>query len=203
MSIPIFPGTDFDPVIETYAKGNALNLPALCYFDFRDAPQALWGGGFNLVSGGVTWTGLGKAGVICGIDGLEDSSNLEASDMTFTLSGVDASIMTVFKDEDRADYVGRMVCVYGQFCDVNWQPLCPPFAYRAGIMGTATVDKTPDGNGGFTRTITLPASNLFAGRNNAPASFFTDRDQKVRYPGDRFFEFVASIQEVSIDQPWR
>lgn len=203
--LPIFPGTDFDSVIELYGKGNALNLPALVYFDFRDAPIGVWGGGYDLTAGGMVWQGLGKSGLLIGIDGLEDNTNLQASDMTFSISGVDDAMMAIFKDEDRAGYVGSMVGVYAQFCDVSWQPVtgCPPLAIRAGFMGAATASRTQNEDGSWTRTLSLPASNMFYGRGNAPASFFTDRDQQIRHPGDRFFQFVPSIQEASINVPWR
>lgn len=203
MGLPIFPPADFDAVIEAYAKGNSVNLPALAYFDFRDDPQAYWGGEYPLSSGGVTWQGIGKSGVLVAIEGLEDSSDLSSSDMTFHVSGVDSSVMTVFKDEDRADYVNRLVGVYAQFCDADYQPLCPPFALRAGIMGTMTIDMVQDAqSGSWSRTIKLPASNIFSGRSSARASFYTDRDQQLRHPDDKFFQFVSTLQDVTIPVPW-
>lgn len=203
MSLPIFPDADFDAVIEEYAKGNSVNIPALAYFDFRDGAQAYWGGEYALSSGGVTWEGIGKSGVLVGIEGLADSSDLASSDMTFTVSGVDADVMAVFKNEDRAAYVNRLVGVYAQFCDANYQPLCSPFALRAGLMGTMTVDMVQDPpTGAWTRTIRLPCSNIFSGRSTAKASFYTDRDQQMRHPGDKFFQFVSTLQDVTIPVPW-
>jgi hypothetical protein len=208
MGLPIFPTADFDAVIEAYAKGNTVNLPALAYFDFRDGPQAYWGGEYPFSSdlalgGSVTWQGIGKSGVLVAIEGLEDSSNLSSSDMSITVSGVDPAVMTVFKDEDRADYINRLMCIYAQFCDADYQPLCPPYALRAGIMGTMTVDMVQDAqSGSWTRTIKLPASNIFSGRSSAKSSFYTDRDQQKRHPGDKFFQFVSTLQDVTIPVPW-
>lgn len=204
MGLPLFPPSDFDRVIELYIKNaNFVNMSLLAYFDFRDAPMPVWGGEFDLSSGGTTWKGLGN---ICSVEGLEDAANLESSDMTFVVSGVDATVLSVFKDEDRADTAGRLVGVYMQFCDADFKPVCSPYAIRAGIMGdpTASIDKRSDGNGGETivRSITLPASNLFYGRGTSRASFNTDRDQQLRHPGDRFMEFIAGLQESSIIVPW-
>lgn len=204
MSLPIFPATDFDTVIEAYLKGSTVYMPTLAYFDFLDDPVAVCALGYDLVSGSVTWKGLGRSGFLIQIEGLADSARTEASDMTFTVSGTDAGLIVAFKDEHRAVYVNRMVCVYAQFCDANWQPLCPPYAVRAGFMGQLPATRTYDEEAkSWMRTIQLSASNIFFGRGNAPASFFTDRDQKLRHPGDRFCEFVASIQETSLNVPWR
>ena len=206
MALPIFSGVDFSAVIEAYGKGGTVRLPALVYFDFRDQPMGVWGGEYDLVAGTsgnmITWLGLNRAGIVSGIKGIGQSANVAASQMEFTLSGVDATVMTVFKDEDRADYVGRMVGVYGLFCDADWQPIAAPFAVGAGIMGTATADRR-EGKNGWVRTITLPATNIFAGRGIAPASFLTDRDQQQRYPGDTGLKQIAQLLDFQVPVPWR
>lgn len=206
MSIPTYPGTNVDAVIELYGKGNALILPALVYLDFLSEPAAVWGGHYDFTVGGVTWQGLGRSGLITAIDGLEATSSMQASDMMLSLSGADSQLLTIFSDVDRSEYVNRLGAIYGQFCTPDWQPVadCPPFAYSVGIMGTANVSRTPSQDGkGSTRSISLPLSNLFYGRSAAKSSYFTDRDQQARHPGDLFFSFVQEIQETSIPEPWR
>lgn len=206
MTIPTFPGTNFDPVIEAYAKGNAVNLPALVCFDFKSGRELLWGGHYDMTAGGLSWKGLGRSGILTGIDGLEASSTMQSSDMTFSMSGVDSTTLTVFSDVDRSEYINRLCAVYMQFCDANWQPIvdCPPFALAVGIMGTASVNRVPTQDGkGWTRSISLPASNIFFGRSSARNSYCTDRDQQTRHPGDLFYSLVQSFQETSIVQPWR
>lgn len=201
--LPIFGGVDFDAVIESYAKGNRVNFPALAYFDFRDTPLSVWGGEYDLVAGGVTWTGLGRPGRLISIDGLEAASTLEAGQFTITLSGTDAAMMSVVADEDRGDYVGRLLGVYGLFCDADWQPLTSPFALTAGIMGTMSVSRSADAEK-TTRIITLPVDNIFFGRSGSPASFYTDRDQQQRYPsgGDTGLTFIPALQDTDIPVPW-
>lgn len=208
--LPIFPATNFTPVIAAYATGNPVILPALVYFDFLSEPAALWGGHYDFRTGGVVWKGLGRSGLLIGIEGVSVTSSAQSSDMTFTLSGADSGLLSVFAGVDRSEYVGRLCAVYGQFCTPDWQPVTdgggnpvPPFAYSAGIMNTAPVSRVPNDKGGFTATISLPASNIFAGRSIARNSYYTDPDQQRRYPGDLFCSFVQSIQETSIQQPWR
>lgn len=209
MSIPVYRDVNFDAIIEAYAKNNALFLPALVYFDFLSEPIATWGGHYDLTIGRVTWQGLGRSGLVSSIEGIEASSTTQSSDMTFTMSGVDSTVLSIFGGTYREEYVGRLVAVYGLFCTEDWQPVpgSRPFAYAVGIMGTASVSRVPsqgsDGESSWTRSISLPASNIFYGRNGIKNSYFTDRDQQRRHPGDKFFTFVQSIQETSIPQPWR
>ena len=191
----------FDSVIAAYLKGNVVNLAPLVEFRFRDAPQYLWGGEWSFTSGGKKWSGT-KNGVVTGIDGLDQAATLESSTMTFTLSGVDPDIMALARSEDRAAYVGRIAIVYLQFFDTDWQPMADPWALKAGIMGTMAISRT-NTEKGSTVSVALPANNIFYGRGVAPAAYYTDRDQKLRHPGDRGLEFITDLQDYSYPVPWR
>lgn len=204
MSLPIFPDLEFDSVIETYiADANSIRASLLAYFDFRDGAVPVWAGGYDFVSGGVTWQGVGRSGFMIEVTGLDDSSNLSASDIQFVLSGTDIGLMAAFAESDRGDYVGQLVGLYMQFCDVNWQPLCSPLAVRAGIMGQLSGTRQNDEKGSGTRTISLSASNIFFGRSSPRPRYLTDSDQQRLYPGDTFCAFVTSSLERVVEVPWR
>lgn len=192
-----------DAVIEEYAKGNAVNLPALASFDFRDQPMHVWAGEYPIKdTNGQVWTGLSAPGYLISIEGLEQAATLEAAQLTVTLSGADPALMSIMAHEDRADYVGRLLVIYAMFCDADWQPLCAPMALAAGIMGTVTVSRQMK-KGGWERSIILPADNIFYGRGGAPASFYTDRDQQLRFPGDTGMQYITGLQDTSIPFPWK
>jgi hypothetical protein len=70
--------------------------------------------------GGHDWLGLRNLG---GIEGLEEAADMSAQQMKFTLSGVDAATLALAIGEDRDEYVGRIVTVWLQFFDANWQPV--------------------------------------------------------------------------------
>lgn len=207
MSIPDFGPFDPRAVIELYGSATKVNFPALAWFDFRDRPMAVWGGEFDFEAGGTIWKGLGAAASLIKIDGLEETAALEASTMTITLSGVEAALMAVAAGEDRADYVGRMLVIYGLFCGTSpddlWKPVGSPLALRAGIMGPMSISRTEQA-GGWLRTITLPADNIFSGRGVPPLSFYTDADQQLRHPGqgDTGLSQVSGLQDLPIPVPW-
>lgn len=195
---------DFGSTINAYLAGRSVKMRPLALFDFRDGEMALWGGEYPLVSGGKTWQGLGS---IASIDGLDQAATLESSAMTFTLSGVEVpdagtSFSDIAKSSDRANYARRMVTVYLQFFDDDWQPLDDPYALKAGIMTNMLMSRSRMQNG-YLRTISLQANNIFYGRGVAPASFYTDRDQQSRFPGDLGMQFIPGLQSKQIPVPWR
>jgi hypothetical protein len=195
---------NLDQVIEQYAKGNSVNLPVLLYFAFEDQPMWIWGGGYDIPDpNGQVWQGCGKAGRLITVEGLETANTLEAKQIKVTLSGADAQLMGIMANVNRGDYVGQLLIVYNMFCDANWQPISAPIAVGAGIMGTATVDRQREKDG-WLRQITLPADNIMYGRGGAPFSFYTDRDQALRWPGsgDTGLQYVATLQDTSIPIPW-
>lgn len=195
---------DFGATINAYLAGRKVNMRPLALFDFRDGEMALWGGEYDLVSGGKTWKGLGN---IAAIDGLDQAATLASSAMTFTLSGVEkAGTGTSFADvaiaSDRANYARRLVTVYIQFFDEDWQKLDDPFAIKAAIMANMMISRARTANG-FLRTVSLQANNIFYGRGVSPAAFYTDRDQQNRFPGDLGMQFIPSLQNKQIPVPWR
>jgi hypothetical protein len=210
MGLPFFPETDFDAVIDAYGKKNAVIIPLFVYLDLVPTPLAVWGGEYDLESGGVNWLGLKKGSLVGAVEGLEYTSSVSGSDATLTLSGVSSDVTALLGQGIRSDYVGRLSGFYLQWCGTSganlWQPLCPPYAIRAGFMGPMRVDRAwqqnDDGSGQWVRTIKLPVWNLFAGRNNAPNSLWTDRDQQNRYPGDKFFTYMKNTEETLIPVPW-
>lgn len=195
---------DFGATINAYLAGRKVNMRPLALFDFRDGEMAVWGGEYDLVSGGKTWKGLGS---VASVDGLDQAATLESSAMTFTLSGVEkpgtgTSFISIAKSSDRANYVRRLVSVYLQFFDEDWQALDAPFAIKAGIMSDMQMSRSRTKDG-YLRTITLQANNIFYGRGVAPAAYYTDRDQQTRHPGDLGMQFIPSLQSKQIPVPWR
>lgn len=195
---------DFGATINAYLAGRKVNMRPLALFDFRHGEEPLWGGEYPLTSGGKTWKGLGR---IATMDGLDQAATLESSAMTFQLSGVepegtDTAYLTIAASDDRAQYVRRLVTVSLQFFDDDWQPLDSPYAIKAGLMATMQMSRSRTGTG-FQRTISVQANNIFYGRGVAPASFYTDRDQQKRYPGDLGLQFIPALQDKQIPVPWK
>lgn len=186
-------------VIQTLLEGRTVRVAHLVEFGFCTQVRRLWNGSYTLTTGGHEWFGIRKLG---SIDGLDDEGVLQASQLKFTVSGVDARFLSLAIAEDRSEYIGRMVFVFMQFFDEDWQKLDGPQARAAGIIDGLQVTRSPIKDGGWQRTVTITAENIFYGRGLPPAGYFTNRDQQIRHPGDRGLEFIPEIQETVIKVPW-
>jgi hypothetical protein len=207
VTVPIIDQSGLDLVIDHYAKGAQVNVPMLAWLDFDANPRAVWPGEYALTSGGVTWEGMGQAGFLIGVDNLEGASTLEAASFNVTLSGVDNQIVAAAASSNRADYINRLLILYAQFCDADWQPIANPMAIGGGFMGPMSITRNLSGeasSASWVRSITLPVANMFYGRGVAPFSFWTDASQQDRYPGqgDTGMTFINQLQDFMVKLPW-
>ncbi len=194
---------DFGSTINAVLDDRKIRFKPLIAFDFADGEEDYWGGDWDLVSGGKTWK---KLGGLLGIDGIDQAASLESSMMTFTLSGVQrpgapTDWLTFIASGDRSNYVDRLVTVYAQFWDEDWQPLDTPKALKVGLMASVAVSRVRVEKS-YKRSVSLSANNVFYGRSIPSSAFYTDRDQKKRAPGDLFMEKVAALIDTEIPQPW-
>lgn len=189
----------FPDTIKAALAGAKVQCANLVMFDFATDQVRLWtGDGMLVTNDGESWFAIGSFG---GMDGIEQAVNGEAPEATFTLSGIDAEVMHIARDEFESEARGRLVRVYIQFFGAddpadpeNQRPLDLPYPIWAGRMlqptftFSASDEKTPAG-----RSISISAESLFSLRSRPKAAMYTDADQQQRFPGDKGFEFVASL----------
>lgn len=188
--MPLFPET-----IAAALAGTRVELAWLVRFDFVSETMRLWrGSGLLTTNDGATWQGLGSLGDVSGI---EQAVNGEAPQATFTLSGVDGTIVRLARDEFEAEVLGRQVSVLLQFFGVddpddpgNQRPLDAPYPVWAGRCLSPTFTISRDGG---RQSIDISAESLFSLRSRPQYAMYTDADQQRRFPGDAGFEFVGSL----------
>lgn len=165
----------------------------LCHMDFRDLPRRWWIGFGPLLAGGHEWIGTGE---LIQIDGLEQPIGTVAPKTTFELSGIDPTLVMLARNaSDRVK--DRRCTVYIQFFDVTpddasvapWSTLDQPFAVWSGVMDQMTYSA----QGPSQRSISLTAESLWTNRRRPAYGLYTDRDQNMRFPGDRGLEQVVSL----------
>jgi len=185
----------FPETIRAELAGEKVECADLVLFDFTTTPMRLWGGnGILKTNDGAQWQGLGGWGSASGI---EQAINGEAPNANFTLSGIDAEIMGLARDEFEAEVRGRRVIVYEQFFGVedpddpdNQRCLDAPYA----IWGARCISPSfaIDHESGE-RSVTIQCESLFSLRSRPRHAMYTDRDQQKRFDGDRGFEFVGTL----------
>lgn len=176
----------FSSTIAAHLEGREIGAALLVWMDFRENERRWWTGTGTLEAGGHEWIGTGE---FISIDGLEQPIGTAAPKTTFTLSGVDTTMVQMARQaSDRVK--DRRCAVYIQFFDVaTKQPLDNYAAIWTGIMDQMSYAAEGPKN----RTITLTAETLWTGRKRPPYGMYTDRDQNARFPGDRGLEQVVNL----------
>lgn len=192
----------FPETIAAALAGAKVECVELVRFAFTTEPVFLWtGNGLLRTSDGQVWQGIGQ---LASMEGIEQAVNGEAPEASFTLSGIDAQIMRLARDEFEAEVKGSIITIFLQFFGVededdpdNQRVLDRPYPIWSGrcLKPSFTLD---EGGG---RAVTITAESLFTLRSRPQYAMFTDSDQRRRFPGDRGFEFVGSLVSKTVTWP--
>lgn len=134
-------------------------------------------------TGGATYLGMGALGKLSPI---EETSELKATGISFELSGVDPSLISVALNEH---YQGRRAQVLLALLDVSHQLIADPVCVWAGQMDTMSIELADTGK------ISVNCENEVVTWERPRIRRYNDEDQKARYPGDRGLEFVGGLQD--------
>lgn len=197
----------FPETIARALAGGKVEAANLVLFDFTSQPVRLWQGNGPLVTNdGNEWLAIGNFGEM---DGIEQAVNGEAPEATFTLSGIDADIMRLARDEFAAEVRGRQVRVYLQFFGVddpddpdNQRCLDNPYPIWSGRMLRPSFDfDSGDAQNPASRSVSVSAESLFSLRSRPRWATYTDRDQQHRFDGDKGFQFVGTLANKVVTWP--
>jgi hypothetical protein len=150
---------------------------------FLDGPIFVWSGLGNLNWNGRVWVGLGTLGTISPI---EESSEIKATNVTFTLSGIPQDLIRHALSQVRQ---GNPVQLWFGALGDNNNVLADPLQIFAGRMDVPTIDE-----GAQTSTISIAVENRLIDLNRSRERRFTDQDQQIDHPGDLGFQYVQFIQ---------
>ncbi|MGY3607679.1 MULTISPECIES: hypothetical protein [unclassified Bradyrhizobium] len=129
--------------------------------------------------------------------------NGAAERVEFTLSGVSGKVQEIAAAGDAQDVKGKALAVGFAIMGQDWKLLGPVrwcANYVADFLGidNPAVDN-PEADP--IRTIRLSCGTTFTGRRRPKFSYFTNRDQQARSPGDRFCERVQ-IYATGFSKTW-
>lgn len=160
-------------------------------FSFDAGTSYLWSGVGSITTSAMgdfpaaTWTG---AGTLSAASPVEETAELRATGRVFTLSGADPSVLSLALGEH---VQGRPVASWRGLFDAAGQLIADPVPDFAGLMNQPEIV-----DDGATRIVRISAENrLFDFERPANPLFYLPEDQKRLYPGDRGFDFVASLQD--------
>jgi hypothetical protein len=183
----------FPQAVRAQLDGHTVKVSLFYEFDFRTVARFVWDGDGPVERQGVTWGGLRMMG---SLEGWDADINGTAPQAVFTLSGVDAEILTAaLKDHRDGEIAGHRVTRYIGFWQKDEPGLVPldnllPIGWRT-MQRPEFVGDGPSGQ----RQIRVPAETPFVLRSRAPWGMLTDRDQQARYAGDLGLEQIPMLQD--------
>lgn len=154
---------------------------------FTSGPLRVWSGGGTITWNGNSWTGIGTLGSVSTI---EEGSNVEARGITLTMSGIDVTLLSGVMTEFQQ---ALPVTVWLALFDNSNALIADPVTGFAGRMDQPIIQAD-----GQTATISINCENRLLDMNVSVERRYTNEDQQLDHPGDVGFEFVNSIQEVTI-----
>lgn len=186
--------------IATFESGN-VRCAFLVKMDFASETVGVWNGNTKLTVNGVDYIPMYGAGTI---DGLSFTNSTTSDQVTIGVSGANADILGLAMAES-GEVQDRLVTIFLQLFDDNWQPIAAAPAIFFGYM------QPPEGNqdevvldvgaNSPTHTITIAAENIYFNRSRAPGGRYSDRDQQYRHPGDKVFDFMPGLVFKTFNYP--
>lgn len=177
--------------VEAALRGDPVGAAWGAEFFFKSGTRALWPGqgSFDTSSkGGPVFQGIGAMGAVGAV---EMGAVAATQSVAFTLSGLDAALFAVAKDQG-AEVRGRRVKLWIIFFNAATAALIDVKVRRTLIM-----DRLPakiDGNANPpSMVLSLTTEPILATKNRAPYSFLTDADQRGRFAGDRGLERMQEL----------
>lgn len=193
----------FTPEQAAALAASTVHVATLAWFDFADAPTGMWNGFGHRAFDGRLYYGAGDMG---SIEGLEEARAPVSREVTFTLSGVPDSPADLLARAVAASPAiqGRLATVMIQLFTMTpapWTLHSLPITIYVGVMQPPRVTReAATATTGARRIVTLPTENVFYARSRPAAGRYTDREQQMRHPGDRFLEHVPGLVHKTI--PW-
>jgi len=154
---------------------------------FDSSQLNIWSGVGDISFDSVTYTGLGD---LLSISDIKETSDISATGINVSLSGVKTSLIAIAKNQD---YQGRELTVrLGAFNETG-SLIADPVIIFSGFMDTMTIAEA-----GTYSTISIAVENKLVAFERSKVRRYTAEDQKIDHPTDKGFEFVTSIVQKEI-----
>lgn len=166
--------------------------PVLLFkFEFDSGTLRLWNGyrDLDFIEDEQirVYTGSGS---LLSVSKIDESLDLKAGKLTVVLNGIDPAIISIALTEN---YQGRKMSLWLGALNANEILIDAPLLVFTGKMDVMTLS---DDN--VSATVELTIENEFIELARSKERRYTDEDQELKFPGDRFFEFVPSVQQKEI-----
>jgi hypothetical protein len=165
-------------------EGRLVRPIIFVFLDFVADPVYIWSGVGTVSWNGHTWLGVGNLG---GVSAVQETADTIAQNITLSLSGIPTEYLS---DVIEAVQQNTDVQVWFGFLADDNSIVADPYQVFWGHIDVPTVTEGAD-----TSTVSITCENPLIDLQRSANRRYTPDDQKIDYPTDKGFEYVASIQE--------
>ena len=153
---------------------------------FDSDPVLAWTGNGTITINSEEYIGVGT---LMAIDAVSETASVQAKGVQVQLSGVPNDLISAALNES---YQGRDAIVYFGALSGGAVVTSPYVAFK-GFIDTMIISESAE-----LATITLAAESRLIALEVAKVRRFTSEDQKIDFPDDKGFDFVAGLQDKEI-----
>ena len=148
----------------------------------------VWTGNDDLVINSETYTG---AGDLLGITDIEDTLEIKSTNCSFTLSGMDETVLNLALSEDIQN---RKIFLFMGYLSGGGNVSAGEITLFSGRMTNLSINDDPDG-----MTIIINAENRLVDLNRPCNLRYTLASQQIINSTDTGFKYVMALQDKQID----
>ncbi|MBM3855051.1 MAG: hypothetical protein FJ399_18165 [Verrucomicrobia bacterium] len=174
---------DLPSAVASAIAGVVVKYAFFAEFAFASGTVRLWSGTGDKSWAGNTWTGAGDFGSITPVD---ETTEVTAAGLTFTLSGIPPSTLALALGDN---YRGKPCKLWLAVLDAA-DAVLDAYQLFAGRMDVMSIE-----DGAETGAIRLAAENRLIDLARARALRYTDAEQRRLFPGDLGLEYIANLAE--------
>jgi len=176
-------GTDFSNALTS----DELNPFFAVKMDFAGGSVRLWGGYGDITIDGEVYTG---AADFLGVSEVDETSEIKAAGINVSLSGIPSSLIATALTDN---YQGREIILYfGTLTDAGAINNTPYILFK-GRMDVMNIQES-----GNVANVNITGESRLIDLEIARERRYTSEDQKIDFPDDKGFEFVADLQNKEI-----
>ena len=156
--------------------------------EFLEGDVRLWTGYGEISVNSETYTG---GGTLLGVSGVEETSEIKATGLNVSLSGVDSTILSVALS---ANYQNRTFTLFLGMLDEAHQVIASVYQLFQGRMDTISINDSSD-----TVQFALTVESRLIDLEKPNETRYTGEEQKRLFAGDLGLDFVADLQDKTIN----
>jgi len=175
-----------DTTVKTAAAASVVRPVLMVEMDFAGGKQYVTNAPFDIVFDSNTYLGVGDLG---SINNITEVSDIEATNLSLTLSGVKPNWISLALTED---FQGRLVTIYMALLDDQHVVIDNPFKLWEGRMDTMSVVLDKES------TVSLNCESRLADLFRAKVFRLNNATQRDLYTGDIGLQYIESMIEKEI-----